>query len=203
MKNNDKPTKREQDFVFYILQGYNHSQAYKKAFPDNKYAGNSLWTNSSILFHTPRVQSYYNTKRNEVLEELKQKAIWTREQSINILVDLLNKNKRESDRYEEAYIDELQMLDRQIEEKEEEMINPKGYQSKKLKAQLQDDIDNLKMARIMCNRKHQSNKSVNEAILNTIQQLNQMMGYNDKENNKLEVKAQVQFLDDVPEEEIE
>ena len=79
--------------------------------------------------------------------------------------DLLNKNVIESDRYEEAYEDEMELYDKQIEQKIEQLNNPKGYQSKKARAQLEAEIDELKFAKIRCNRRHQSNKSVNEKTI--------------------------------------
>ena len=48
--------------------------------------------------------------------------------------------------------------------------------------------------------KETSNKSVYEAILSSILQLNQMMGFDKKEQDKtMKVEAQVSFIDDVPE----
>ena len=93
----------------------------------------------------------------------------------------------------------MELYDKQIEQKIEQLNNPKGYQSKKARAQLEAEIDELKFAKIRCNRRHQSNKSVNEAILSSILQLNQMMGFDKKEQDKaMKVEAQVSFIEDIP-----
>ena len=55
------------------------------------------------------------------------------------------------------------------------------------------------MAKIKCNRRWQSNKSVNEAILQSVVQMNSMLGFNEKEEKKVEVQAQVIFQNDIPE----
>ena len=114
--------------------------------------------------------------------------------------DILYKNKRESDRYDQAYDDEMEILDRQIKEKEEQLNNPKKYLSRKKMEQLQNEIDDLKMQRIKANRRWQSNKSVNDAILQAVLQLNTMLGFDKKEDDKTtKIQAQVSFIDDVPE----
>ena len=55
------------------------------------------------------------------------------------------------------------------------------------------------MAKIKCNRRWQSNKSVNEAILQSVVQMNNMLGFNEKEEKKVEVQAQVVFQNNIPE----
>ena len=65
--------------------------------------------------------------------------------------------------------------DRKIEEKEREMKKPR--QAKKVIKQLSADVDQLRYARIQVCKRHISNKSVNEAILSSIQQLNEIMDF--------------------------
>ena len=203
--NNEKLTVRQENFIHYILQGYCLKDSYIKAFSKNDYALSTLYMIASKTFHDPKIHNRFLELREKQYEEMREMAIWTKEQAIDELKELLRKNRVESDRYEQAYNDEIEMLDRQIGEKENELNNYKGYLSKKKKAELQDDIDSLKMARIQCNRRHQSNKSVNEAILSSIQQLNEMLGYTHKEDEKakLQVQAQVSFVDNVPEDDEE
>ena len=201
--NNEKLTVRQENFIHYILQGYCLKDSYIKAFSKNDYAPSTLYVIASQTFHDPKIHNRFLELREKQYEEMREMAIWTKEQAIDELKELLRKNRVESDRYEQAYNDEIEMLDRQIEEKENELNNYKGYLSKKKKAELQDDIDSLKMARIQCNRRHQSNRNVNEAILNSIQQLNEMLGYNKKDDKKAEEQEQVIFTDDVPEDDEE
>lgn len=206
MNNNGKLTAKQEKFINCVLEGYSLKTAYLKCYPEYKENENckkNIYYVASDLFNKPNVHKRYMELREIMEKEWQEKAIWTREQAINELKELLRKNRIESDRYEQAYDDEMEMLTRQIADKTFEMENPKGYMSKKKRAELQDDIDNLKMARIMCNRRHQSNKNVNEAILNSIQQLNEMLGYNRHEEKKAEEQEQVVFTDDVPEDDDE
>ena len=191
---------KHERFIQYVLEGDSLKSAYLKSFPEaRKRPEKTTYNYASELFHKPAVHARYVELREMMQREWQERAIWTREQAINELKDLLRKNRAESDRYEQAYNDEMEILDRQIEEKTDELENPKGYVSKKRKAGLQADIDSLKLARIHCNRRHQSNRSVNEAILSSIQQLNEMLGYNRKPDEKVQLQAKVSFVDNIPE----
>ena len=204
MNNNNKLTAKQENFIQYVLEGESLKSAYLKSFPEaRKKSAKTTYCYASELFNKPTVHARYMELREMMEKELQERAIWTREQSINELKELLRKNRVESDRYEQAYNDEMEILDRQIVDKTNELENPKGYVSKKKKAELQDDIDNLKLARIQCNRRHQSNRNVNEAILSSIQQLNEMLGYNKKSDEKIQLQAQVSFVDNIPEDDEE
>lgn len=204
MNNNNKLTIKQENFIQYVLEGESLKSAYLKSFPEaRKKPAKTTYCYASELFNKSTVHARYMELREMMEKELQERAIWTREQSINELKELLRKNRVESDRYEQAYNDEMEILDRQIVDKTNELENPKGYVSKKKKAELQDDIDNLKLARIQCNRRHQSNRNVNEAILSSIQQLNEMLGYNKKPDEKIQLQAQVSFVDNIPEDDEE
>lgn len=205
MNNNGKLTAKQEKFINLVLEGYSLKTSYLKCFPEYREKQNLkyVYDNASKLFNEPAIHNRYIELREMMEKEWQERAIWTREQAINELKELLRKNRIESDRYEQAYDDEMEMLTRQIEEKTLELENPKGYMSKKKKAELQDDIDNLKLARIQCNRRHQSNRNVNEAILSSIQQLNEMLGYNKKPDEKIQLQAQVSFVDNIPEDDEE
>lgn len=205
MNNNGKLTAKQEKFINLVLEGYSLKTSYLKCYPEYNKKENktNVYSIASQMFNDPIVHNRYMEIRELMEKEWYERAKWTREQAIDELKELLRKNRIESDRYEQAYDDEMEMLDRQIANKTKELENPKGYMSKKKKAQLQDDIDNLKMARIQCNRRHQSNKAVNEAILSSIQQLNEMLGYNRHDDKKLEEQEQVVFTDDVPEDDEE
>lgn len=205
MNNNGKLTVKQEKFITCVIEGYSLKTSYLKCFPEYNKKENktNVYSIASQMFNDPIVHKRYMEIRELMEKEWFERAKWTREQAIDELKDLLRKNRIESDRYEQAYDDEMELLDRQIANKTKELENPKGYMSKKKRAGLQDDIDNLKLARIQCNRRHQSNRNVNEAILNSIQQLNEMLGYNKKDDKKAEEQEQVIFTDDVPEDDEE
>ena len=198
-------SKNEEAFVAYLAQGYNQTQAYSKAYINSKNMNyGTIATNACNVLKKENVKKYYDEMRRQINETLINQAVWTKEQAINELKDILYKNKRESDRYDQAYDDEMEILDRLIKGKEEELNNPKKYLSHKKMELLQNEIDDLKMQRIKANRRWQSNKSVNDAILQAVLQLNTMLGFDKKEDDKTtKIQAQVSFIDDVPQEDEE
>lgn len=204
MKGNRKELSVPQEmFVEYLIQGYSQRKAYIKAYPDSKDSRPStIDIKAWKLFHLESVQKRYKEIRDSIAEETIRKAVWSKEEAISELKSILDANKKESGRYEQAYEDEMELLDRQIQEKEDSLINPKGYMSRKRREEIQNEIDELKMMRIKANRRHQSSKSVNDAILQAVLQLNTMMGFDkvEKKEDSLKVEAQVSFVDDVPDE---
>ena len=188
-------TYNQEMYVEYILQGYNHRTAFIKAFPSSKSKKPSIVdSQASQLFLKEEVQNYFQKRKQEIQDELKDKAIWNKELAMNELIDLLYTNKKESKRYEEAFYDELDLIDRKIQEFEKEMKKPRV--AKKVVKQLQTNVDKLKYQRIQVCKRHISNKNVNEAILSSIQQLNEIMDFKNEalrnlkesENqNKLEI----------------
>ena len=114
-------------------------------------------------------------EKDKILEECKIKAVWNKERAMGELIDLLDVNKKENLRYEEAFYDELDLIDKKIEELERQMKKPRI--AKKLLKQIEKDVDAWKWQRIQVCKRHISNKNVNEAILSSIQQLNEIMDF--------------------------
>lgn len=169
-------TYNQEMYVEYILQGYNHRTAFIRAFPSTKSKKPSLIdSQASSLFNKSEVQEYFNKRKAEILEECKNKAVWNKEKAMVELIDLLDVNKKENLRYEEAFYDELDLIDKKIEELEKQMKKPRV--AKKVLMQMQKDVDAWRWQRIQVCKRHISNKSVNEAILSSIQQLNEIMDF--------------------------
>ena len=169
-------TYNQEMYVEYILQGYNHRTAFIRAFPSSKSKKPSLIdSQASQLFAKNEVQEYFNKRKAEILEECKNKAVWNKERAMIELIDLLDVNKKESLRYEEAFYDELDLIDKKIEELEKQMKKPRV--AKKVLMQLTKDVDAWKWQRVQVCKRHISNKNVNEAILSSIQQLNEIMDF--------------------------
>ena len=169
-------TYNQEMYVEYILQGYNHRTAFIRAFPSSKSKKPSLIdSQASTLFNKGEVQEYFNKRKAEILEECKNKAVWNKERAMGELIDLLDVNKKENLRYEEAFYDELDLIDKKIQELERQMKKPRI--AKKLLKQIEKDVDTWKWQRIQVCKRHISNKNVNEAILSSIQQLNEIMDF--------------------------
>lgn len=197
-------TVNQELFVEYLLQGYSQRKAYKLAFPDSINSKPSIIDNKAyLLFHTEKVFNRYNELKEQLHQEMMEKAVWTKEQAMYELKTLLENNKKESVRYEEAYLEEMEMYNKQIKEREQILANveknnknPNKYISRKKQAEIQAQIDELKMAKIRCNRRHQSNRNVNDAILNSVQQLNTMLEFDKpkQENNQNNEPTQIQIV---------
>ena len=169
-------TYNQEMYVEYILQGYNHRTAFIRAFPSSKSKKPSLIdSQASQLFAKNEVQVYFNKRKAEILEECKNKAVWNKERAMGELIDLQEIKKKENLRYEEAFYDELDLIDKKIEELERQMKKPRI--AKKLLKQIEKDVDAWKWQRIQVCKRHISNKNVNEAILSSIQQLNEIMDF--------------------------
>ena len=169
-------TYNQEMYVEYILQGYNHRTAFIRAFPSSKSKKPSVVdSQASQLLAKDEVQEYFNKRKAEVLEECKNKAVWNKERAMGELIDLLDINKKENLRYEEAFYDELDLIDKKIIELEKQIKKPR--QAKKVIRQLMADVDTFRWQRIQVCKRHTSNKSVNEAILSSIQQLNEIMDF--------------------------
>ena len=169
-------TYNQEMYVEYILQGYNHRTAFIRAFPSSKSKKPSLIdSQASQFFAKNEVQVYFNKRKAEILEECKNKAVWNKERAMGELIDLLDVNKKENLRYEEAFYDELDLIDKKIEELERQMKKPRI--ARKLLKQIEKDVDAWKWQRIQVCKRHISNKNVNEAILSSIQQLNEIMDF--------------------------
>lgn len=169
-------TYNQEMYIEYILQGFNHRESFIKAFPSTKSKKPSMIdAMASQLFTKADIQEYYQKRKVEVQAEIQKKAVWNKELAMNELLDMLYTNKKESKRYEEAFYDELELIDKQIARVEKEMKKPRL--SKKEQAKLSKERDDFKWQRITVCRRHISNKSVNEAILSSITQLNEIMDF--------------------------
>jgi hypothetical protein len=190
-------TVAEERFLDYIMRGDTHKNAYNLAFPDNTLSPTSQRDAGFKLFHEPRVQRRYKELSANLLSELQNKRLWDKEKAVRELTDILEANKREVQRYEDAYVMEMNLIENAIKKKQEEITNPKGYLSEKKKEYIESEIDLLLMNKIKCNRRHQSNKNANEAMLNCIQQLNKIYEIGDTDKNKLSLDANISFVEDL------
>ena len=188
-------------YVEYIIQGFNHREAFIKAFPSQKSRKPSLIdSKASQLFNSKEIQEYFKKREAEVLAECQKRAVWNKEKAVKELVDLHEINKKENLRYQEAYYDELALYDKRIAELEKQM--GKARLSKKALKKLSDDVDELKWRRIQLCKSHISNKNVNEAVLSSIQQLNELMDFKNEALRNLKeaeepTKIEVMFATDM------
>ena len=157
-------TPAQKTLVHEVVKGKDHLEAHKIAYPNNKCSDKSRREWACRILKQPKVQKYYN----ELLEEIKQreveKANWTREMAIEELKFLLESNKRDIIRIQEAYEEELKMLAKQLKE------NPKKAD---------------KILEKMIAAKKQSRTKVPNTVgmTSAISELNKISGFNEQNIN--------------------
>ena len=93
-KDGYKCTKPEENFVGYLMQGYTQRKAYIKAFPNAKNLSYGVVSiNAYNVLKKPNVRAYYDELRHNIQEQIIEDAIWTKEQAMSELKDILYKNK--------------------------------------------------------------------------------------------------------------
>lgn len=188
-------TYNQEMFIEYILQGYKHREAYVKAFP--QYADmkpSQLDNRAHKIMIKPEAKAYFDRRESELKEQMRDNAKWTRERAVNELLSILDTNKREMLRYDESYLAELEMIDRNLGLLKKKIQNTRL--TKKERAGIQSQIDAWTERKIRCNRRQQSNKSVNDAILQSITQLNALTDVSLPAEQNEPTKIEISFATD-------
>ena len=95
-----KLTAKQEKYVQGLVAGLSQRQAYIKAYPNaRKWNDNSVDSRASNLLKTDKVLTRYN----ELLDEHKEKALWTREDSVNKLIWLIEKATVSIEEHDEGY----------------------------------------------------------------------------------------------------
>lgn len=186
---------KQEMYIEYIIQGYNHRNAYLLAFPEAKGRKPSIIDqNASILFHKEEVQEYFLKRRQEQLDILMEKSVWTKEKAIGELMEVLENNKKEYKRLENSWVEELALWDKRIQELEKE--KKKCRIGKKKTAELDSKIDECRWQKIQLTKRFRNSKFVNDGILQSVLQLNGIMENFRviNPNNEEDVQTQLQIL---------
>lgn len=170
----NKPDKRrkttklstpEEVFINQILQGKTQRAAFVKAYPSKKnWKPSSLDCEASRLFNKTKVQQRYQELLVAIRAEEVEKTQWTREQSIATLRFVIDTNKKELQRIEEAAEDELELL---LEKIVSDPTNAEKYTREILKRRQMRRISGVH----------------NGGIVTAVAELNKMQGYNEETIN--------------------
>lgn len=82
-------TPKQEKFVQGLISGLSQREAYKRSYDCKKMSDNSIDREASLLSSNPKVSQRYNV----LLNEHKDKALWTREQSVMDLIWLKEQSK--------------------------------------------------------------------------------------------------------------
>lgn len=96
-------TAKREKYVRGLVSGLSQRQAYKEAYPNaNKWKPETIDNKASKLFKDSEVLARYN----ELMNEHKEKALWTREEAVNHLKWLIGKtiNSIESEEFDNGYV---------------------------------------------------------------------------------------------------
>lgn len=97
----NKLTPKQEKFVQGLVSGLSQRQAYKKAYPNaRKWNDNSVDSRASNLFKNDKVLTRYN----EIMNEHKEKALWTREEAVEALKWLYKQSVTSIKEHDEGYV---------------------------------------------------------------------------------------------------
>ena len=158
-------TKPQEIFIQELLKGNTQRQAYLKAYPSKKkWKESSLDSAASSLLKNEKVKTRYEQLLNKMREKEQEKTMWTREQSIETLRYVIDVNKKDLERINKAFEEELEMLQKLMIE------NPE-----KAPQYLQQILKQRKSRR--------ASKVNNQGIIEAVAELNKMQGFNEETIN--------------------
>lgn len=96
-----KLTTKQEKYVQGLIAGLSQRKAYREAYPNTK-----EWKDSSVdsqASKTLALDKVY-TRYSELLDEHKNKALWTREKAVNDLIWLVERSKESIENQDEGYV---------------------------------------------------------------------------------------------------
>jgi hypothetical protein len=161
----NKLTKPQEVFIQELLKGSSQYEAYLKAYPSKKtWKRNSIDTEASKLFKNAKIKQRYEELLYNMREEETKKTMWTREQSIETLRYVIDINKKDLNRIEDAAEEELELLQKQIQE------NP-------------DKAAMLVQLMLKQRKSRRASQVNNKGITDAVAELNKMQGFNEETIN--------------------
>lgn len=160
-------------FCRLIIQGKTQAQAYLGVFPNKKdWKAVSINTNACQLFNREDVQQRYKKMLDKAKKAEFEKACWSREQAIQELKYVIEQNKYEIEKRDEAYREELFMLEEMLMESPEKA---RDYLQKKLTAKRRQTVFTAN----------------NVGIISAVSELNKLSGLCNEQTN---IQANIQFV---------
>ena len=84
-------TSKQEKFIQALVAGKSQRQAYKEAYNAAKMKDKTIDERASVLFKNDKIKTRYN----ELLEEHKKKALYTREEAVNDLIWIKEESKED------------------------------------------------------------------------------------------------------------
>ena len=86
-----KLTAKQEKYVHGLISGLSQREAYKRAYPNTRMKDKTIDEEASKMMNIPKISTRYN----ELMDEHKQKALWTREKAVEELLFILDFSKKE------------------------------------------------------------------------------------------------------------
>jgi len=165
LNSNIRLSERQEIFVQELIKGKSQRQAMLKAYPSRKnWKENSIDSAASTLLRNKKVRKRYDELLNKIRKEETEKTLWTREQSIETLRYVIDVNRKDLERINNAHEEELEMLQKM-------MVEDPDKAPQYLKA-------------ILKQRKSRRASQVNnKGITDAVAELNKMQGFNEETIN--------------------
>ena len=161
----DTLTKPQEIFIQELLKGNTQRQSYLKAYPSKKkWKEASVDTAASNLLKHNKVKTRYEEVLTKMRENEQKNTMWTREESIETLRYVIDINKKDLDRIEDAAEEELELLQKQIKE------NP-------------DQAALLVQLMLKQRKSRRASQVNNKGITDAVAELNKMQGFNEETIN--------------------
>lgn len=93
-------TAKQEKYVQGLVAGLSQRQAYKEAYNTERMKDNTIDNKASKLFKGNEIRARYNA----LMDEHKEKALWTREEAVNTLKWLLDKSMQSIEVQDEGYV---------------------------------------------------------------------------------------------------
>jgi hypothetical protein len=161
----NKLTKPQEVFIHELIKGSSQYEAYLKAYPSKKnWKRNSIDCEASKLFKNPKIKQRHDELLNKMRENEQKNTMWTREESIETLRYVIDINKKDLNRIEDAAEEELELLQKQIQE------NP-------------DKAAMLVQLMLKQRKSRRASQVNNKGITDAVAELNKMQGFNEETIN--------------------
>lgn len=96
-----KLTTKQEKYVQELVTGLSQRKAYRRAYPSSvKWKDSTVDSHASRLLATDKVMARYN----ELMDEHKDKALWTREKAVDALIWLVERSKESIENQDEGYV---------------------------------------------------------------------------------------------------
>lgn len=160
-----KLTTQQEKFVQSLAKGKNQYESYLIAYPSSKsWKRNSVDCEASKLFKQDKVKQRYETLMERIRERETKKTMWSREESIETLKYVIDVNKQDLERIQDAMEEELEIIYKEIKEKPEE-------------------AERLIREAIKQRKSRRTTQTNNKGITDAVSELNKMQGYNEETIN--------------------